>query len=63
MDGHLSDVQRLLKNGHTSDSFAAHFKQHLKSNTSCKDLHKCMQFKVANRINPIGAMKSFMKPN
>ena len=25
MDGHFSNVQRLLKNGQKSDSFAAHF--------------------------------------
>ena len=25
MDGHFSDLQRLLKNGQKSDSFSAHF--------------------------------------
>ena len=28
MDGHFSDLIRLLKNGQKSDSFAAHFKQY-----------------------------------
>ena len=30
MDGRFYDLQRLLKNGQKSDSFAAHFVQHFK---------------------------------
>ena len=45
MDGHLSDLQRLLKNGKNSDSFSAHFSQHFNTNTSCTDLRKYMTFK------------------
>ena len=48
MDGHFSDLQRLLKNGQKSDSFAAHFVQHFNSTTSRTELHKCMTFKVIN---------------
>ena len=33
MDGHLSDILRLLKNGKKSDSFAAHFEQHYNTTT------------------------------
>ena len=63
MDGDLSDVQRLLKNGQKSESFAVHFEQHFKSTTSCTDLRKCMLFKVIRKLNLIGAMKTFKKPN
>ena len=34
MDGHFSDLLRLLKNRQKSDSFAAHFKQHFNTTTS-----------------------------
>ena len=63
MDGHFSDLQRLLKNGQKSDSFSAHFVQHFNSTTSCTELRKCMTFKVLNQLNPIGTMKKFTKPN
>ena len=38
MDGHFSDLLRLLKNGQKSNSFTAHFEQHLKSATSRTEL-------------------------
>ena len=63
MDGHFSDLQHLLKNGQKSDSFAAHFVQHFNNTTSRTDLRKCMTFKVIKQLNPIGAMKTFTKPN
>ena len=63
MDGHFSDLQRLLKNGQKSDSFAAHFVQHFNNTTARTDLRKCITFKVLKQLNPIGAMKTFTKPN
>ena len=54
---------RLLKKGQKSDSFAAHFKQHFNSNTSCTDLSKYMAFKLVKQLNRIGTMKTFTKPN
>ena len=63
MDGHLSDLLRLSKNRKKSDSFAAHFKHHFNSTTSCTDLHKYMLLKVLKQLNPIGAMENFTKPN
>ena len=63
MDGIFFDLQRLLKNGQKSDSFAAHFVHHFNSITSRTELGKCMTFKVLNQLNPIGAMKTFTKPN
>ena len=63
MDGHLSYLQRLLKNGKKSDSFAAHFVQHFNATTPDNDLRKYMTFKVVKHINPIGAMKTFTKTN
>ena len=63
MDGHLSDIQRLLKNRQKSDSFAAHFVQHFNNTKSRTDLRKCMTFKVLKQLNLIGAMKTFTKPN
>ena len=50
MDGHLSDLQRLLKNGQKSDSFAAHYVQHFNSNTLRTELRKCMTFKVVKQL-------------
>ena len=63
MDGHLSDLQRLLKNEQKPDSFSAHFAQPLFINTSRTDLHRCMTFKVVKQLNPICAMKKFTKKN
>ena len=63
MDGHLSDLQRLLKSRKKSDSFAAHFVQHFNNTKSRTDLRKCMTFKILNQLIPIGAMKTFTKPN
>ena len=62
MDGHFSDIQRLLKNGHKSDSFAAHFVQHFNTTMPRTDLRKYMTFKVVKQLNPIGAMKNVQKP-
>ena len=63
MDGHFSNLQRLLKNGQKSDSFDAHFVHHINNTMSRTDLRNCMTFKLINQINPIGAMKTFTKPN
>ena len=63
MDGNFSDILRLLKNGKKSDSFSAHSEQHFNSTTSRTDLCKYMVFKVVNKLNPIGAMKIFTKPD
>ena len=63
MDGHFSDLLRLLKNGQKSDSFASHFEQHFNTNTSLTDLRKYMTFKVVKQLSTIGAMKIFTKPN
>ena len=63
IDGHFSDIKRLLKNGQKSDSFSAHFEQHFKSTMSRTDLHKLMTFKLVNELNQIGAMKSFLENN
>ena len=63
MDGHFSDLLRLLKNGQKSDSFAAHFEQHFNTTTSSTDLCKYMTFKVVKQLSRIDAMKKFTKPN
>ena len=63
MDGHFSDLLYLLKNGHKSDSFAAHFEQHFNTTKTRIDLRKYMTFKVVKQLNPIGAMKTFTKPD
>ena len=46
MNGILSDVQHLLKNGQKLDLFAAHYGQHFKYTMSHMDLCKCILFKV-----------------
>ena len=63
MNGYFSNLLRLLKNGHKSDSFAAHFEQNLNTTTSRTDLRKYMTFEVVKQLNLIGAMKKFTKPN
>ena len=63
MDSHLSDLQRLLKNGQKSDSFAAHFQQHFNTTASHTDPRKYMMFKGVKQIKPISAMKKITKPN
>ena len=59
MDGHFSDLLRLLKNGKKSYSFAAHFEQHFNTTTARTDLRKNVTFKVLKQLNPVGAMKTF----
>ena len=63
IDGNLSDLLRLLKNGQKPDSFAAHFEQHLNSATPRTDIRKYTTFKLVKQLNPIDAMKTFTKPN
>ena len=63
MDGHFSNLLRLLKNGEKSDSFAAHYEQHCNTTTTRTDLRKYMTFKVVRQLIPIDAMKTFTKPN
>ena len=63
MEGHFSDLLRLLKKGQKSDSFAAHFEQHFNTNTSRTDLRKYTRFKAVKQLSPIGAMKTFTEPN
>ena len=63
MDGYFSDILRLLQKGQKSDSFASHFEQHFNATTSRTDIRKYMTFKVVKQLNPIGAMKTFTKPN
>ena len=63
MDGHFSDLLRLLNNGQESEPFGAHFKQHFNTTTSRTDLRKYTTFKVVKQLNPIDAMKFFTKPN
>ena len=63
MEGHLSDLQRLLKNGQKSDSFAAHFVQHFKPTKLRTDIRKYITVKVVKQLNLIGAMQTLAKPN
>ena len=63
MDGHLSNLLRLLKNGQKSDSFAAYFEQHFYYTKSRTDLRKYITFKVVKELNPIGTIKTFIKHN
>ena len=57
------NLQRLLKNGQKSDSFAAHFVHHFNITTSHTELRKCMTLKVLKQLNPIDAMQIFTKSN
>ena len=63
IEGHFSKMLSLPKNRQKWDSFADHFEQHFKSTTSRTDLCKCMTFKLVKQFNPIGARKTFMKPD
>ena len=63
MDGHFSDLQRLLKNGQKSDSFATHFIKHSNNTTSRTYLRKYMTFKLIKKLNSNGAMKTCTKPD
>ena len=63
MDGHFSDLLRILNNRQKSDSFASHFEQHFNTTKSRTDLRKYMKFKVVNQLNLIGAIKTSTKPN
>ena len=57
MDGHFSDILRLIKNAQKSDSFDAHFKQNFNDTTSRIDPCKYMEFKEVKKLNPIDAIK------
>ena len=61
MDGHFSDLLRLLKNGQKSDSFAAHSEQQFNTTTSRKYLSNYMMFKVVKQLNLICAMKKKLR--
>ena len=57
MEGHLSDLLRLPKNGQRLDSFAAHFEHQFNNTKSRTYLRKYMRSKVVKQLNPISAMK------
>ena len=63
MGGHFFDILCLLKSRQKSDSFVARFEHKFNATTPCTYLHKYMIFKVLKQLNPIGAVKTFMKPN
>ena len=63
IDSHFSDLLRLFTNGQNSDSLAAYFEQNFNTTTSRTYLRKYMTFKVVKQLSPIGAMKTFTKPN
>ena len=63
LEDHFSIVQNIIRNGRKPDLLASHYGQRLKYTMSCTDICKCMKFKVVNQINPIVAIKSFMKPH
>ena len=63
MDGRLSYVQRILKNGQKSDLVYAHYKQLFKSAILCTYYRMYIMSKVVKQINPILEMKLFTKPN
>ena len=63
MDGHLSNLLRLLKNGQKSYSFSTHFEHHFNAIMLCTDLYNYMTFKLLKKINQIGAMETFTKTN
>ena len=63
MDGHFSNLLRLLNSGQKYDSFDVHLEQHFSSTISCTDLRKYMTFKGLKQLKPIGAMEIFTKPN
>ena len=63
MDGHFFGLLCLLKKGQKSDSFSAHFEQRFNPTTSRTNLRKYITFKVVKQLNPLGAMKTFTKPN
>ena len=52
MDSHLSDLQRLLKNGQKSDSFDAYFEQPFNTTTSRTDLKKVYYVQSTKRAKP-----------
>ena len=50
MDGHLSDILRLLKNGQKSDSFSDHFEQYFNFTKYPTYLYKYMKVKNLSQI-------------
>ena len=63
IDGHFSDLLRLIKNRLKPDSFAAIFGHNFNTTTSRIDLRKYMAFKAIKQLNLIDAMKTFAKLN
>ena len=62
MDGHLSDILRLLKNGQKSDSFSDHFEQYFNFTKYPTYLYKYIKFKVLKQQNPNDLMKNLQHP-
>ena len=61
MHGHFSDLQRLLRNGQRSDSFASHLVHQFNNTTPHMDICTYMKFKVIMELNRIGMIKTFTK--
>ena len=62
MNAHFNDVQKLVQDGKLSDTFACHFAQHFSQKPSPQQQRNIMKFEVLSSVNPIGAMKTFGKP-
>ena len=63
IDGHLSNLLHLLKNGQKPDSFAAHSEQHFNATTSHTYLRTCTEIKLLKQLNLVGEMKKITKLN
>ena len=63
MGGNFSNHPHILKNGQKSYSFAAHFERKFNYTMSRTYLPKCMAFTLLKLLNPIGTIKTYMKPN
>ena len=63
IDGHLSNLLHLLKNGQKPDSFAAHSEQHFNATTSHTYLRKCTEIKLLKQLNLVGEMKKITNFN
>ena len=63
LDSHFSKFQGIIKNIQKLDSFAAHYKQHIKPTAPCTYLRKFMTLKVVKQIKLIISILSFTKYN
>ena len=61
MEQHFQDAAQELQHDKSSDTFAAHFAQHLGRKSTLQQCREIKKLNILSKVNPIGLMKTWIK--